>query len=396
MSVDSTADVRPAQPATRAHLWEVDIVRIVTFLCVIGVHTVSHTVSATDLPLYLLLGILHFTRNVFFALTAFVLIYSYNNKPVPMRKFWPRRFLLVGVPYVVWSVIYYTANTLHTGTHKSLPELGLALLIDILTGVAWYHLYFLLVTMQVYLLMPVIVWLIRKTRGHHARLLVIVGIVQLAIVAIYFYFPKLVHWAHGYTTEVFISYIFFIIAGAVAADHQASFLTWVRAHRPRIGIIVAVTGAVTLGVFLLAIHLGDSYNTAGLPLQPVMMAWGTAVALGLLAIGTYWADHRRPGGRGTWFVARASDRSFGIFLSHPLFIWLAVGIGSDWLTSVVAKPWLTLVVYIGVIVCAVALTELVRKTPLSLALTGRPWERKQRSDVPPPAVAAVPTESAAH
>jgi peptidoglycan/LPS O-acetylase OafA/YrhL len=345
-------------------------------------------VSATDLPLYLLLGILHFTRNVFFALTAFVLIYSYNNKPVSMRKFWPRRFLLVGVPYVVWSVIYFTARTLHSGTHQSLPELGLALLIDILTGVAWYHLYFLLVTMQVYLLMPVLVWLIRTTRGHHVRLLVIVGAVQLAIVTIYYYFPKLVHWANGYTTEVFISYILFIVAGAVAADHQEFFLAWVRSHRKLIAIIVGCTAVVTLGVFLLAIRLGSSYNTAGLPLQPVMMLWATAVALGLLGVGTFWADHRKPGGRGTKFVARASDRSFGIFLSHPLFIWLAVGIGSSWLTGFVAKPWLTLVVYVGVIACAIALTELLRRTPLSLAFTGRPWERRARrasEDQRPPA-----------
>jgi peptidoglycan/LPS O-acetylase OafA/YrhL len=132
------------------------------------------------------------------------------------------------------------------------------------------------------------------------------------------------------------------------------------------------------------------------------MAWGTAVALGLVAIGTLWADRRRPGGRGTRFVARASDRSFGIFLSHPVFIWLAVGLGSDWLTGMVAQPWLTLVVYIGVIVCAVALTEVLRRTPLSLALTGRPWERHSRkvpSAPPPPMPAGLESsglEPAAH
>ena len=79
-----------AAPPARKHLWEVDIVRILTFVCVIAVHTISHTAAATpaNLPLYLLLGLVHFTRDVFFALTAFVLVYSYFAKPVSMRKFW--------------------------------------------------------------------------------------------------------------------------------------------------------------------------------------------------------------------------------------------------------------------------------------------------------------------
>lgn len=379
------------QQQQRRHLWEIDIVRIVTFLCVIGVHTDSHTVAANDLPLYLLLGLLHFTRNVFFALTTFVLVFTYNVRPVPMKKFWPRRFLLVGIPYLVWSVIYYSLGVSVSHSQTSVGGFALSLLVHILNGTAWYHLYFLLVTMQVYLLMPLIILLIRRTRGHHGRLLVIVGAVQVVIVACYFYFPATVAWAHGFTTEAFISYIFFIVAGAVAADHCDGFLEWVRGHRPLIGLIVGVTGVVTLGVFLIQINAGDSYNKAGLPLQPIMMAWATAVALGLLAVGTLWADRRTE--RGSRFVARASDRSFGIFLSHPLFIWLTVSLGGDWIATLVPRPWLTLVVYVGVIVCAAGLTELLRRTPVSLAFTGRPWERRRlparNVEAPPPVQSAA-------
>ena len=127
MSEPSTAAVEApdAAPApARKHLWEVDVVRILTFLCVIAVHTTSHTVATDDLPLNLLLGLLHFTRNVFFALTAFVLVYSYLHKPVPMKKFWPRRFLLVGVPYVVWSVIYFVAQNVYNHTTASFGTLA--------------------------------------------------------------------------------------------------------------------------------------------------------------------------------------------------------------------------------------------------------------------------------
>lgn len=370
--------------AERPHLWEVDVVRILTFLCVIAVHTTSHTVAPTDLPLYLLLGLLHFTRNVFFALTAFVLVYSYLHKPVPMRRFWPRRFLLVGVPYVAWSLIYFVASNLHSPGHRNFGELTLAFLGHLFTGTAWYHLYFLLVTMQVYLLVPVILWLIRKTRGHHATLLVVTGVIQLVIVGLYFYFPSTVAFLHGYTKEYFFSYIFFIVAGAVGADHSSTFLAWVRAHRRLIGWIVGATGVVTLGVFLVAIAFGTSYSTAGTPLQPIVMVWGGAVALGFLAVGTWWADRRRPDGVGTKFVRLASDRSFGIFLSHPLAIWILLWIGNDFFETVIPTPWLTLVIYLLVIACAIGITEVARRTPLSLPLTGRHWKRKSQK----PAIAA--------
>ena len=377
----ATVDPQPA-PTARKHLWEVDVVRILTFLCVIGVHTISHTVSANALPLYLLLGLLHFTRNVFFALTAFVLVYSYLHKPVPMRKFWPRRFLLVGVPYVVWSVIYFVADNWYLHTNASIGTLALRLLTHILTGTAWYHLYFLLVTMRVYLLVPAMLWLVRKTRGHHVTLLVVTGALQLIIVTCYFYFPASVAFLNGYTKEYFFSYIFFIIGGAVAADHYVVFLAWVRTHRGVIALVVAVAGVATLGVFIVQLAFGFSPSKTGTPLQPIVIVWGAAVALGFLAVGTFWADRRNPTGIGTRFVSVASDRSFGIFLSHPLFIWILLWIGGDWVENTIAKPWLTLVVYVAVIACAIGITELFRRTPLSLPLTGRPFRQKPKNQVP--------------
>ncbi|MHC5796266.1 acyltransferase [Lacisediminihabitans sp. FW035] len=360
----------PAKRSKAPHLYEVDVVRILTFACVIGVHTTSHTASDSDIGLYGLLSLLHFTREVFFALTAFVLVYSYLNRPQPMRKFLPRRFLLVGVPYVVWSVIYFAASNLRS-PHGTLGEMLLRLGGYILTGNAWYHLYFLLVTMQVYLLIPVILWLVRRTRGRHGVLLVASGILQLGLTALYMYWPSTMDWLGGYDKQVFFSYQFFIIAGAVAADHSATFLAWVRSNRRAIGFIVLGTAIATVGVWILNMLSGMSPYRAGTPLQPIEMVWSVGVALGFLAVGTWWADRRVPDS----FVARAldagSDRSFGIFLSHPLFIWLLLWVGDDALARAVPTPWLTLVTYLLVIVLSLGLTELARRSWFSLGLTGR-------------------------
>ncbi|MEG8036284.1 acyltransferase [Sphingomonas sp. LR61] len=293
------------------HLYEVDVLRILTFACVIGVHTTSHTAASDDVGLNALLALLHFTRLVFFSLTAFVLVYSYTLRPRPMAQFWPKRFLLVGVPYLAWSFVYVGSSWLLSSTRRGdVPDLVRTLAEGIVTGSSWYHLYFLLVTMQVYLLLPVIVWLVRKTRGHHVTTLVVALVVQLVVFAGYKYFPASDAWLHGYQKQFFFSYVFFIVSGAIAADHADAFLRFIRVHRRAVLWAFAGVGALTLGVWALQVALGQSLYAAGTPLQPIEAVWSTAVFVGFLAIGARWADRRRPGSPVARFVDYASDRSF--------------------------------------------------------------------------------------
>ena len=375
MSADPVAEA----PRTRARrLYEIDVVRILTFACVIAVHTTSHTVAADDYVLNGVLALAHFTRQVFFALTVFVLLYGQLARPVSMRTFWPKRFLLVGVPYVVWSTIYFVAEHLYSPHGTFWGNVG-AYLYHLVTGTAWYHLYFLLVTMQVYLLVPVIIWFVTKTRGHHRAVLIVSFVIQLAIMWFYKYGPDaaIAPWEK----LVFVSYEFFIIAGAVAADHAAEFLAWVRAHRGAIAVIVAAGAVFMIAVYLLQ-HwlLGQSLYSAGTPLQPATMVWAVCVGLGFLAIGTWWADRRRPESRFAHAVDRISDRSFGIFLSHPLVLWILLWIGGDWVPDHIAKPWLTPVAYVIVVLVAYLIADLARRTPLSLPLAGRRFAPARRGD----------------
>jgi peptidoglycan/LPS O-acetylase OafA/YrhL len=366
----STAPAAAISTVPRSRrLYEIDVVRILTFACVVAVHTTSHTVAPDDYVLNGVLALVHFTRQVFFALTVFVLLYGQLAKPVSMRTFWPKRFLLVGVPYVVWSTIYFVAEHLYSPHGTFWVNVG-AYLYHLVTGTAWYHLYFLLVTMQVYLLVPLIVWFVKKTRGHHRAALIVSFVVQLGIMWFYKYGPDaaIAPWE----TFVFLSYEFFIIAGAIAADHAADFLAWVRAHRGVIGVIVAAGAVFMLGAWLFQ-HgvLGQSLYNAGTPLQPAEMVWAVCVGLGFLAVGTWWADRRRPGSGFARGVDRVSDRSFGIFLSHPLVLWILLWVGGDWVPDHIAKPWLTPVAYVIVVLVAYLIADVARRTPLSLPLAGR-------------------------
>lgn len=94
---------QPAQaPAEHrsAHLWQVDIVRLLTFSAVISVHSLAFT-EAPDNPVAAgFMMLLQYGREVFFALTGFVLVYSATNRRLQLRSFWSKRILYVAVPYV--------------------------------------------------------------------------------------------------------------------------------------------------------------------------------------------------------------------------------------------------------------------------------------------------------
>ncbi|MCA1837181.1 MAG: acyltransferase, partial [Actinobacteria bacterium] len=166
------------------HIYAVDLVRVLTFACVIAVHTVATINPADSVPAGGAAMLLHFTREAFFALTAFVLVHRYRNR-LRLRPFWRRRFLLVGVPYVIWSVIYSGLPLITTPLPPTAALIQLAR--NLLTGTAWYHLYFLVVTMQFYLLFPLFLRLLRASagrRGGQCALLVIGAALQLGINAV--------------------------------------------------------------------------------------------------------------------------------------------------------------------------------------------------------------------
>lgn len=375
----------PRQPNRRhaPHLHEVDMVRLLTFACVIAVHVTSRTSDDDDSGLRVMLGMLHFTRQTFFALSAFVLMYSYAYHPRPMRRFWPRRFLLVSIPYVTWSAIYFLYGNLPLRADDSSFDLLTGFLMDLVTGQAWSHMYFLLVTMQLYLLFPVLRAVVVRMRGHHTMLVVGTGILQMLLNAWYMYSPNVPPVISMLGESLFLSYVFTFTLGAVAADHRDALFAWVRSHHRAVLLIVTSGVLVFLATFgVNRLVLGYEPYHSGTPLQPMMVVWSLAVDLLLVTLGSVWADRRRPGSFWDGALKHTTDWSFGIFLIHPLLISLLLRANHRWMQTAIPHPWLTLVLYLMVVALSLALVALIRRTPLSLPLTGRPRRSRTRKSSP--------------
>ncbi|HEV7534774.1 MAG TPA: acyltransferase, partial [Acidimicrobiia bacterium] len=158
--------------ARRGYLHQLDVVRLLTFGAVIGVHAVAFTEPPSSRGWAGVLMLAQFGREVFFALSGFVLVHAAAGRTVDARTFWRKRFPAVLAPYLTWSVIYLAFHTWTSPAHERLS--GPALLWAFATGNAEYHLYFLLVSMQLYLVFPLLLRFVRRTEARAGTVLGVV------------------------------------------------------------------------------------------------------------------------------------------------------------------------------------------------------------------------------
>lgn len=365
-------------PRRREHLYSVDLVRVLTIVMVIGVHTITISTTSFTTSVGALTMVFHASREVFFILTAFVLAYGYGHGPVRWGTFWRKRYLYVVVPYLAWTLVYFASY----GNHFSpLPSAVRSLGHDLLTGAAEYHLYFLLVSMQIYLAFPLIRWLLRATRHHHGKLLAGCAafqvVLSLAVQQQWDTSGLLGHWLAN-PDALLPSYPFYVAIGAVAAWHVDQLTAWTRGHMRLVLIGAAGSVVVGLGAFFAQVYLGrQPAYLASAVFQPAMLIESIGIAWALLVAGIAWVDHGTPAQR---LVMGCSDASFGIYLAHPLILeGLLVAASASGLLADsshlpigVVLAALILVAVPLIYLCSAVGTALARRSPLSLALTGRP------------------------
>jgi len=139
-----------------------DVLRLVATLCVVFIH-----VSASSLQLegpawpWLLSANRHLIRYAvpaFFLITG-ALVWGRSGGVASSGgyvRFMKRRFTVVVVPYLIWSTAYIIAPLLMGATRS--PS---QVLVGLLTGETWYHLYFVPAIMVVYALTPLVERVVR-------------------------------------------------------------------------------------------------------------------------------------------------------------------------------------------------------------------------------------------
>lgn len=392
--IPAASEVAPAGPATpagrgRPHVVAFDLIRLIIMAFVVGVHTLAFGGGRVTVVLGAFTTVFHTSRELFFLLTALVLTYNYGHRPkVRWLRFWRRRYWLVVPAYMAWSLIYYAADGPGRGSFPG------AVWHDLLHASARYHLYFLLVTMQVYALFPVLRWTLRKTEGYHLALFLAACAYQFALTAALQHYPvrsgPLVGWLNGAGSGAWLeSYVLYVVGGALAGWHfdQLGAFTRRYARASAVALVAGAGVAAGVGTYLAQIYLGGATPAAASAVfQPVVVADALAFGWALLAGGLIWSDRGAPYRK---FCAAGSASSFGIYLAHPLVLQglLALATASGVLAAVRGAPaGLEVLALLGVAVPVIyglswMIASAARCTPLSLMLTGREYgygKRKRR------------------
>ena len=246
-----------------------------------------------------------------------------------------------------------------------------------MAATGYYQLYFLLVIMQFYLVFPLVLMLLRRTRGHHGRLFAAAALAQVAI-AIGMHWRILPPLMVRSGQQDALSYLLYLIGGGVVAFHLGEVHDWVCGHAR---LIIALTVAAALaaeGIYFLAQHGVTTVLGSGSdPFQPSVIPFNVgAITCGYLA-GVALVRSRRS--RRTQAMVRSgSDNAYGIYLSQMLFITALTWLGWGRLSSAVPWPLLCLLTVAIVFACCMPLTSVLARTRLAVPLTGRkqqPWSR---------------------
>ena len=372
---------------SRVYLRQFDLYRVVAFVCVIAQHAVLWPVPGGSEIGWSLVMVLHATREVFFFLSALVAGYSQLSRRRPVVRLWVRRLGVVLVPYLAWTGIYF-AYTLASSTQ---PVTARATIVhDLLNG--YFQLYYLVVLFQFYVVLPGLVWLVRRTRGHHGVVLGVSLVLQLAMMTVSHYF----FWHTGslhalraldlriITPRYVTSYQLYFVSGVLAADHLGELQQLVERHSARILWGVLAVGVATEGYYAFGLEIGNTPGHASDLFQPVAVVWFLAACAGLWALGSRWADRAaaRAPTAADRLVTWGADASGGFYLAHVLVLQLIfTGLSHAGLTQPGTWGAASAVLFVGTLLVTGVLVALVLRTPLRTVLAG-PDRRKERAAFP--------------
>jgi oxalate---CoA ligase len=351
---------------------QVDAMRPIKQAGVISTHSIMYIApAAASVSSGAALLLFHVSREGFFFISACMLTYAYADLHRDgLRRFYARRCVSVLIPYLCWTVIYFLY--LLPRAHYASPSAALKHLAS-MTYDGFYQLYFLLVIMQFYLVFPLVLMLLRRTRGHHGLVIAVAVAAQVAITILTFW-NKLPAWLSQNQQRDALSYLLYLIGGGVVAFHLEEVDRWVRGHARLIMALTVAAGLAAEGIYFLAQHRVTTVLGSGSdPFQPSVIAFNIgAIACGYLA-GVALV---RPGrSRRTQAVVRSgSDNAYGIYLTQMLFITTLVWLGWPRLATTIPWPLLALITVGIVFACGAALTALLARTPLAVPLTGRPQQ----------------------
>ncbi|GIP31062.1 acyltransferase [Paenibacillus sp. J2TS4] len=311
----SSASAKTGKSAGRIR--ELELLRAFAIGAVVLIHstagaTVELASGSRSQLLYLIINQMSsFAVPVFIMLSGIVLFYRYNNRWSLSEavSFYRKRIQYIVIPYVLWSLFY---SFFYPWLFKTVSLKAWSFdtfLNQLLWGKASYHLYFMVIIIQLYAIFPLVMTLVHRFSVFR-HLLPFIGLaVQAGAYAYRYYGNGLPHGASLAVTYAFV----FSVGGWIGLNYDR-FRQWLHSYS-----WVASAAAVAVGSAYTMLHIVSPFGIRfGWETEAILFhLYGATATVGLLVLCTHLLNHWTGLTR---VLMSIGGVSFGIYFVHPALL----------------------------------------------------------------------------
>ncbi|MBR1970029.1 MAG: acyltransferase [Clostridia bacterium] len=206
--------------------YELSFLNVVFCLLVIFIHTVSNLLSSLDTQTNIYSLVLLPWRLSSFVVQGFIFLsglkmFLSKSDTFSYPAYLYKRFKSIIIPYIVWFIIYYVFFIFFLDYPFDIKFI----FTNFITGNLVYHLYFVVIIAQFYILAPLWRLIINKLS---AKIVIPVSFVLMVYLEYSNFFKPAIGFK--YYDRIFTTYLLYWIMGCYAGKHYDTFKSYINAH----------------------------------------------------------------------------------------------------------------------------------------------------------------------
>lgn len=343
-------------------LGQFDQLRSVAALAVIGIH-VSANYAAGFQPAYIINQMVRFSVPLFVILSG-LLLYRSSEHEFSLPDFWKKRGQRILWPYLIWSAIYFLYDIAVQGVPGAGSMVIRVIGGHLLRGSAFYHLYFMVVIIQLYVLFPLLREGIRKNPFFLLMTSLLITLVMQSL--LYLHALNIIILPAGPGDFYWLGFPVWLFYFCLGMFHAS------RPHTGRINTSESVLLAAWIFSFAILLLEGRASGLYASSIKPTVLVY--TVASYCLFYKYFFPRNRDASPVVQWL----SEQSFLIYLMHPLCLEVltkpAKYLGYPELWSGTGGM---IILYLCTLVTTVAAVHLLSYTPIAPYLGGVRRKREQ-------------------